>query len=418
VRQGFFVFISVLLFATDVYSSQCADTTVRIMTWNLLNFPSQSNLITDTSTRLPCYRTVVQQVNPDIIVTQENSASNSITFFLNSVLNINTNQYSAGTFINGYDTDNGIFYRTSCFRFVSNSPIQTALRDVNHFVLVHIPTSDTIHIFSCHLKASSGSANESLRASEVDSIRKVTNAFVNGTDFIICGDFNIYGSYEPAYNNLVASDSVTDGQFVDPLMAPGVWNNPAYSYFHTQSPRTRSFGGGATGGLDDRFDMILFSSSVAAPGRITYQSGSTTPVGNDGLHYGDSINRPPNAVVSQQVADALHCASDHLPVYADFNFSVPIGIAKLQKENFQLKVFPNPSGSGTSIGFSLMKESKMTISIYDQLARPVKAFREKNFSAGFHEIKIAVEGELRKGNYMVRLSAGKEEICYSLFTVE
>ena len=90
-------------------------------------------------------------------------------------------QYSAGAFINGYDTNNGIFYRTSDFQFISNTAIETDLRDINEFKLVHLLTGDTIRIYSCHLKASYGSAYEAQRALEVDSLRKVTNALATAT---------------------------------------------------------------------------------------------------------------------------------------------------------------------------------------------------------------------------------------------
>jgi hypothetical protein len=245
--------------------SQCADSTIRIVTWNLLNFPSQSNLTDDTTNRNPCYRTVLKEIDPDIIVTQENTGDTSISIFLNSILNINTIEYAAGIFINGYDSDNGIFYRTSCLRFLSNVPIHTALRDINEFTLLYALNNDTFRIYSCHLKASNGIANEALRAAEVDSLRKITDALPAGSDFIVCGDFNFYSSYEPAYQNLLHDDSVSDGNFVDPIPMPGVWNDPSYSSFHTQSPRTRSFGGGATGGMDDRFDLFHFLISVKNP---------------------------------------------------------------------------------------------------------------------------------------------------------
>ena len=388
------------------------------MTWNLLNFPSQSNLSADTIVRMPCYRTVLNYVNPDIIVTQEVSGSNTIPIFLNGVLNRNGNQYSAGTFINGYDTDNGIFYRTSCFRFLSNTPIETDLRDVNMFTLVHLSSNDTIRILSCHLKASSGVVNEGLRASETDSIRKFTNALPLGTDFMLCGDFNFYGSYEPGYQNLLLADSTTGGNFLDVLAMTGVWNDPAYSFYHTQSPRVRSFGGGATGGLDDRFDLMLFSASVVDPGRITYQAGSMTPVGNDGLHYGDSINRPPNAIVSQVVADALHCASDHLPVYAEFIFAPVIGVEEIAKEDIELKVFPNPSGNDAMLSCKLAHAMPLTITVYDEFARVVKILRDENKSPGIYKKKLAGRGELRAGNYFVRVTISSGEAFSALFTIE
>ncbi len=395
--------------------AQCADTTVRIMTWNLLNFPSQSNLVTDTTTRLPCYRTVLNYVNPDILVTQENSASNSITFIMDA-LNSAGNEYSAGAFINGYDSDNGIFFRTSCFRFLSNVPIQTALRDVNQFTLVHIATNDTIHIFSCHLKASPGAANEDLRAAETDSIRKVTNAFLPGTDFILCGDFNFYGSYEPAYSRLLENDSSSDGEFHDAIVMNGTWNDPAYSIYHTQSPRVRSFGGGATGGLDDRFDMILLSSAVEEPGRITYQTGTMTPVGNDGLHYSDSINRPPNAAVSQAVADALHCASDHLPVFAEFDFSPVIGINEVAEKNSAMKIFPNPSSDNVFVSFNALYAASIQIIIYDQFARALKVISDNHVAAGKYERQISYPGDFPPGNYFVKIVSGDAMLCSGIFT--
>ncbi len=414
----FFIFLFLIFPAVVFSSSSCGDTTVRIMTWNLLNFPSQSNITEDTTTRLPCYRAVIQYVNPDILVTQENSASNSVSIFLQSVMNANGSQYSAGTFINGYDTDNGIFYRTSCFRFISNIPVATALRDINLFTLVHISTNDTIRIFSCHLKATSGAGNEALRKAEVDSVRKVTDAFLTGTDFMICGDFNFYHSSEPGYMRLLEVDSTSDGNFVDPISMPGIWNNSAYRNYHTQSPRVRSFGGGSTGGLDDRFDLILYSNAIASPGRVTYQSGSLTPVGNDGQHYGDSINAPPNAVVPQYVAEALHCAADHLPVYAQFDFAPSIGIAEIMDRDYQLQLFPSPSSGEVSFSIRLIQATRFDIIIYDQWARVVKIFHEENAKPGFYERKILKQDELKAGNYFLRMVTVTGEVISSIFTVE
>src|SRR5690606_6406171 len=96
----------------------------------------------------------------------------------------------------------------------------------------------------------------------------------------------------------------------------------------TQSTRTRQFGGGASGGLDDRFDMILMSQTVMEEGGVFFLPGSYFAFGNDGNHYNDSINKMPNTAVTQQIANALHYASDHLPVIAAFSFGdvVPVQI--------------------------------------------------------------------------------------------
>lgn len=72
--------------------------------------------------------------------------------------------------------------------------------------------------------------------------------------------------------------------------------------------------------MDDRFDLILFSKAIQQPGDITYVANSCIPFGNDGNHYNDSINKQPNTAVDIAVANALHNASDHLPVKAVFDF--------------------------------------------------------------------------------------------------
>ena len=53
------------------------------------------------------------------------------------------------------------------------------------------------------------------------------------------------------------------GRLFDPIDRIGNWhNNSSFSDVHTQSPRTAQFGGGASGGMDDRFDFILFSKCI------------------------------------------------------------------------------------------------------------------------------------------------------------
>lgn len=286
---------------------------VTLMSYNILNYPG-----TDTTTRNPYFRTIFDSVEPDIIVVQEIQSQDGVNGFLNNVLNAASSGFAAGTFINGPDTDNAIFYKSNLFEFISNIPVKTALRDISQFTLVYKPTNDTLIIYSVHLKASTGSANENLRAAEVDSLRKITNALHSGAYFILLGDFNIYHSFEPAYQKLVSTN--LPGYVIDPEPLVGTWNNPIYAEYHTQSPRVRAFGGGATGGMDDRFDMVLFSQNVWNNGGITYVQGSTIPYGNDGLHFNDSINRPPNNAVGQIIADALHYASDHIPVLVTLRF--------------------------------------------------------------------------------------------------
>jgi len=304
-----------LLVFVSVSLSQTQHT---IMSYNVLNL-----VLTDTLERNPHFRTIFSNIQPDILVCQEMTSQTGVNGFLTRVLNRVSSGYAAGTFINGEDTDNALYYKTDIFTFLSNTPIDTELRDINEFKLHHNATGDTVIIYSVHLKASDSSLDSLKRAAEVDSLRKRTNALPPNSNFIVVGDFNIYDSNELAFQKLLEQNG--NGYFIDPLNLIGRWNNNAsFAPYHTQSTRTRDLGdGGATGGLDDRFDMILMSQAMMIDGEITYIPGTYTEYGNDGNHFNDSINQPPNSVVSQQLADALHYASDHLPVFASFNFDTP-----------------------------------------------------------------------------------------------
>nr|NQU92238.1 T9SS type A sorting domain-containing protein [Bacteroidota bacterium] len=302
------------------------------MSYNLLNFNYSS---TD---RIEHYNTVLDSLNPDILVVQEIISQSAVNVFLSEVLDAT---YAAGEFIDGPDSDNAVFYKAGKFSFISNIPIPTALRDINEFKLEHGDTYDTLRIYSVHLKASSGSTNENKRLQETLELRNVTDGLPTDAYFIVCGDFNIYKSSEPAYIKLTTDESINDGHAVDPISISGTWNNASFAAYHTQSTRTRQFGGGASGGLDDRFDMILFSQAIANDGGMSYVSNSTLAVGNDGTHYNDSINHPPNNMVSQEFADALYYASDHLPVTAEFTFEIQTDVYDLANAQKEI-VFPNP----------------------------------------------------------------------------
>ena len=307
-----------------------------IMNYNLLNYPGN-----DTTTRNPYFRTTIAATLPDILVCQEMTSQAGVNGFLNNVLIPNYSNYTAGIFIDGPDSDNEIFYKSDEFTFISNTPISTDLRNISEFKLVENSSEDTIRIYSVHLKASAGTSNEQQRLAEVNTLRNVTDNLIHGSYYLVMGDFNFYGSTESAYMALL--DQTNPGYFIDIFSMPGTWNNGSYSQYHTQSTRTRQFGGGANGGLDDRFDLILMSPAIIDSGGIDYVPGSYIPFGNDGQHYNDSINQPPNLALSQEVANALHYSSDHLPVIAEFTFgsAVPVElksfIAVSEGNNIQLR---------------------------------------------------------------------------------
>ena len=178
-----------------------------------------------------------------------------------------------------------------------------------------------------------------------------------------------------------------DGQFIDPYSLPGTWNQSAYAQYHSQSTRVRSFGGGATGGMDDRFDFILNSTAMNQEGRIKFIPNSLKPFGNDGNHYNDSINQRPNTAVPDSIADALAYASDHLPVYGLYKFDVhPNAIASISEINpggFSLyQNYPNPFNPNTTIKYNLTTTNFVSLKIYNSKGTEVAKLVNKKQNSG------------------------------------
>jgi endonuclease/exonuclease/phosphatase family metal-dependent hydrolase len=313
-------------------------------TFTLASYNSLRYSPTNIDDRHPSLRTIMSQLQPDILCLQELSGLASSQMYLDSVLNIDSATYSMATFIDGNRMDNALFYKTNKFSFLSSNNYPTQLRDIFHFQLIPNQSSDTLHVFGVHLKASAGSSDKQRRKDEVDVIRQVTDLFNANQYFLVCGDFNIYSADEPAYIRLLENHVNDDGHFLDQLNLSGTWNNANYAQHHTQSPRTTSFNGGASGGMDDRFDMILMSEALIDSTGLHYVQGSMYPFGNDGLRYNQAINGlPTNSAVGQVMADALHEASDHLPIVAEFEYYVS-GVSQPEIKEHRIAIANTPLG--------------------------------------------------------------------------
>jgi len=230
---------------------QASGDTLRVATYNILNYNGLS--------RTDNLETVVQSINPDIIIVQEMINQTGVDSFSIAVLN---SQYSTISFHDGDDTDNHLFYRGDKLEFLDDNYLSTALRDIAEYKMKVMENNELIYFYSAHLKASQGSENEQKRLAEATILRDHLNSHPTGTNFIVLGDFNFYKSAEPGYQKLIGDEADNDGKSFDPIDSPGDWhNNGSFSYVHTQSTRFEQFGGGASGGLDDRFDFLLISES-------------------------------------------------------------------------------------------------------------------------------------------------------------
>jgi endonuclease/exonuclease/phosphatase family metal-dependent hydrolase len=182
-----------------------------------------------------------------------------------------------------------------------------------------------IKIYSVHLKAADTSSDRELRYLDAKYLRReILNNLPEGSEFVVCGDMNFYDSDEPAYQEFIMDQSGVSGEnnigrLQDYLQ--GSWQ----PFAHTQSTRTKSLGdGGSTGGLDDRFDFIFGSVTTTNDENMEFIENSYTSFGNDGNHLDLAITDPPDiSIPSPATASDLMKASDHLPVYIEFEVIHP-----------------------------------------------------------------------------------------------
>lgn len=312
--RTFFALYLALLLQTCYAQSE-----LRVMYYNLLNFPGS------TPNRADTLKVICDYVQPDVLLVCELSSQAGADLVLNTVFNTSgATVYERATFVDGPDSDNMIYFNSDKFGLANQYVIPTALRNIGAYRLYCktpdiATTTDTIFLnfFVAHLKASSGSTNESARALEVMQLKNSLADNPNLENVFFGGDFNLYSSNEPAWENILNGAGYA---LFDPISMPGTWNNAAFASIHTQSTRDTQFGGGASGGMDDRFDFIFFNEDLLnATHGVEYVAGSYEAVGQDGLRYNGSIVSPANQAVPQSVASALYYMSDHLPVALKIN---------------------------------------------------------------------------------------------------
>jgi hypothetical protein len=319
-----FVFLVAIAVAPVAHAS-------RLVDWNILNYPGPSG-----PSRDPYFRTVLAPIGADVIVTEETVSQAGVNEFLGSVLNtLEPGQWAAPTFIDGNDTDCSLFYKPSKYQFLGQWAFYpdppTNLRYIHVYRLKPVGyTSDAaeFRIYAVHLKASTGSTNVAARGVEAAGLRDSLNAMPPGTHALVMGDYNVYnlGSVEPAITNLVQSEVNNIGQLYDPLGLDQVvpWqDNTNLATIWTQSPcqtGATCASGAATGGVDDRFDLILASHPFGDGQGLDIIPGTYISVGNDGLHHNIAITDPPTIPEGAAYATALILTSDHLPQRIDIQW--------------------------------------------------------------------------------------------------
>lgn len=291
---------------------------MRVVDWNTLNEPNNATDDANFRTVLEAIGNETVQGNTqriDILALQETDPPGSgdsigrIQNVLNS-LYATTSYNVVASPVDGGGDSTGFVYDSSTVTLLNS--VQVGAGTLTHNVMrgefqpVGSPASAIFYVYSVHLKSSATGADAATRGSEAAFLRADADSLGDGTQVLFVGDFNMNGSNESAWTNIVAAGA---GQLQDVANAPGNWSdNEAFKTLHSQDP-------GAA--MDDRFDIQFASGEFFDGGGVDYVPNSFHIFGNNGTHtLNGRIDTGTGA--SPEVLAALIAASDHLPAVADY----------------------------------------------------------------------------------------------------
>ena len=398
-----------------------AQDTLRMMQYNLMYYTENSGVsdCNQTTNNLDQkdanLRTIFEYVMPDVFCVNE--IGSNVTYadrILDNVININGRDYYRHGPLTNYSGGyiaNMIFYDSRKLTLYSNTFITTAYRDINGYTMYYnspdLAGGDTVFItfWIAHLKA--GNYDDNIAARLVQTQRLMNRIATSGApgNYVFSGDLNLYGAEEPSYQELINySNSLY--RFYDPIDREGHWNNNSmFADIHTQSTHSSSTDCFSSGGMDDRFDLILVSPYVFYGSQNVQVLPETYhALGQDGNRFNGSIVSPQNNSIPANVAQALYNQSDHLPVIAEFAIDATVGIAE-RTDDFLYKVV-NPVRDNLDIYLHGIQPDQYTIEIRSIDGKCLATYKETLSEGGQ---RLSYPFPFKSGMYLLRLSNSKHQ---------
>ncbi len=370
--------------------------TFKTMFYNILNFPTQSV----PANRINHLQTILSDYEPDLFMVCELNDANGANSILSMMrANINSNYAMANFVTNSSDDDFGdqndlqnlIYYDNTKFILESQNIVPTIFRDFNHYQL-KLNTIDQdsnpiiLHVIVCHLKSSNGQENQEFRFQMTEDLTAYLNSFPANSHVLLGGDLNVYTNSEDAFQELI--DDNNNIVFIDPANRIGSWhNNDNYLDVFTQSTRTATGLGGATGGFDDRFDFILTSDSMDNSDMtnpdLHFVTDSYQVYGNNNNDncYNREINSSDcdGADFNFSIRDALYNFSDHLPVTLEIATNQTLlSIPEFTHTNYYEFIGTNIIQNNLNLRINNQSQTTIKLNIFNSLGQLVKSLNVRN----------------------------------------
>jgi Secretion system C-terminal sorting domain len=412
-RHIIYIFFVILFSSSFIFSQD----TINVMHYNLLNYglpvygcDNANNNPDDKDLYL---NTIIDYFNPDIFTVNELRSESYDTTYANRILDNVLNENGPEIYQRANITNlaqshiiNMLYYNSNKLQLYSQDA-NAAYRDINIYTLYYKAAdlselADTTFItcFVVHLKSSQGSDNEAIRADMTEKIMQYISENQITENVLLMGDFNVYSPQEEGFQNLINPDD-QNIKFYDPIDEIGEWhNNSDYAHVHTQSTHTEYNGCAASGGMDDRFDMILFNQSILNDlDGLSYIDGSYQALGNDGTCFNESLLECGNSNLSSDLKNALYSMSDHLPILLQLYTEEQTGSSV--RENFANGIdftFNNPATDNIQLKVNDSEINYYSVEIISIIGQVV--YSSTDFK---NELSIPVQS-FKNGLYILKIS--------------
>lgn len=410
-----------VLFLVLISFSVKTQNTVKLMHYNLLyygaNYSGCDQTTNNVADKEQYLRTIVNYYQPDILSCNEvGKTEDVVDRLLDSVFNYNGNSDFVRANISNVSSSNLItplFYNKNKLGLSSQHGVKTKYRDFA-FHKMYFKDSDLditgdtafFYCISTHLKAGDTPQDIAERKSMVDSLMKYMSTLNTPGNFILMGDMNFYTSNEPGFQALI-NHSNPDIRFFDPINQLGDWqDNSTFRFYHTQSTRTTSNGCPSTGGMDDRFDLILVSAPLLqGPNqKLRYLPNSYKIPGQDGQRLNKSLINPDNYSAPANIINAMYELSDHLPVIIELQ-RLYVGIEEAIKSNGLRIHVQNPAvNDEIQMQIFTTVNSKAFIKLYG-ITGNLLIEKNLDLESGYNNYVLPIDN-ISKGVYLLNINAG------------
>ncbi|MCK9290962.1 MAG: T9SS type A sorting domain-containing protein [Bacteroidales bacterium] len=363
------------------WASLYAQDTLTIMQYNLLYYGQVTGFCNNSNNSLemkdPYLQTILRELRPDVFTVNELSKNEAIHDHLleklGEALPSKSFQRAASSNISNSTIVNMLYYNSRKLSLKAQYTAQTYIRDIDVYELYYnsddLSYGDTAFLVCavCHLKAGQGTSEANTRKIMVENTLRFLETRYEHSNVLFMGDFNFYTGFEQGFQLMLNYEN-PNMRFFDPIGQIGDWNNNSfYATIHTQSTNVAGGNCKAGGGMDDRFDLIMISDEIRFGTKdMRYIQETYKAIGQDGQRFKATINgMPQNAVVSQEMADALFYMSDHLPVsmqiYVDKTLDLPV----YYSPSLLASIIPNPVQHKAVVEYDGYVSGKVQVSVFD-----------------------------------------------------